>query len=91
MEAAYLRLEEARARIDVASQAVAAGEESLSLVETQFRGGSVTVTRLLEAEGARLNARTADVSSRLALERALVDVSLVLGRFAEAPRKEPVR
>jgi len=91
VETAYLRLEEARARVEVASQAVAAGDESLSLVETQFRGGSVTVTRFLEAEGARLNARTADVSARLALERAFVDVSRALGRFAEPPRKESER
>ena len=91
VETAYLRLDEARARVEVASQAVAASDESLALVETQFRGGSVTVTRFLEAEGARLSAHTADVSARLALERAFVDVSRALGRFAEAPRKEPVR
>lgn len=91
VETAYLRLEEARARVDVTSTAVAASEESLALVETQFKGGAVTVTRFLEAEGARLNARTADVGARLALERALVDVSHALGRFSAATRKEQLR
>lgn len=88
VETAWLRLEEARARVQVTAQAVAAGEESLSLVETQWKGGAVTVTRFLEAEAARLSARTADVASRLALERALVDVSRALGRFAQPGREE---
>ena len=91
VETAWLRLEEARARVGVASQAVAASEESLGLVETQWKGGSVTVTRFLEAESARLNARTADVSARLALDRANVDLSRALGRFAAQPREETAR
>jgi outer membrane protein TolC len=91
VEAAWLRLEEARARVEVTAQAVSASEESLALVETQWKGGSVTVTRFLEAESARLSARTADVASRLALERALVGVSRALGRFADGSPKEIAR
>ncbi len=89
VESALLRLEEARARVAVTSQAIGASEESLGLVETQFRGGAATVTRFLEAESAATRARTADVSSRLALQRALVDVARALGRLGAAAPTAP--
>ncbi|HEX5135890.1 MAG TPA: TolC family protein [Planctomycetota bacterium] len=80
VETAYLRLEEARARLDVAAQAVGASEESLDLVEKQFRGGTATVTRFLEAESARTQARTARIRAALDVERARVGASRALGR-----------
>jgi outer membrane protein TolC len=80
VEIAYLRLEEARARLDVASQAVGASEESLDLVEKQYRGGTATVTRYLEAEAARTQARTARIRAALDVDRALVEASRALGR-----------
>lgn len=85
VEMAYLRLEEARARLDVASQAVGASEESLDLVEKQYRGGTATVTRYLEAEAARTQARTARIRAALDVERAQVDAARALGR-AEVQR-----
>jgi len=81
VETAYLRLEEARARLDVAGQAVGASEESLDLVEKQFRGGTATVTRFLEAEAARTQARTARIRAALDVERAEVGASRALGRM----------
>ena len=91
VETALLRLEEATARVDVASQAVSAAEESLALVDTEYRGGAATVTRFLEAESACLRARTAVVASRLALERARVDVARAIGLFAGPGELEVVR
>jgi outer membrane protein len=85
VETAYLRMEEARARLEVAAQAVGASEESLDLVEKQYRGGTATVTRYLEAEAARTQARTARIRAALDVERSQVDAARALGR-AEVDR-----
>jgi outer membrane protein TolC len=81
VETSYLALEEARARLDVAAQAVSAAEETLELVETQYRGGGAPITRYLEAEAARTGARTNRIRAALDLDRALVDVHRALGRL----------
>jgi len=81
VETAWLRQEEARARLDVATQAVGASEETLDLVQKQFRGGSATVTRYLEAEAARTQARTALIRARLDLDRTQVDLARAMGRL----------
>jgi outer membrane protein TolC len=83
VETAYLRLEEAGAQHDVATRADAASAETLQLVETQFREGSATITRYLEAENARTQAQTAVIRTRLGLERARVNAARALGRFGE--------
>jgi len=44
---AYLNLEAARARLEVARKSVASAEESLKLVKLQYEGGSATITRYL--------------------------------------------
>jgi outer membrane protein TolC len=80
VETAYLGLEEARARLDVASQAVGASEESLDLVEKQYGAGTATVTRYLEAEAARTEARTSRIRAALDVERAQVAAARALGR-----------
>lgn len=80
VETAYLRMEEAHARLEVAAQAVGASEESLDLVEKQYRGGTATVTRYLEAEAARTQARTARIRAALDVERARIGAARALGR-----------
>ncbi|MEO8601058.1 MAG: TolC family protein [bacterium] len=82
VEAAYLRLGEARARYQVAAQAVGAADESLRLVAVQYRGGATTVTRYLEAEGARARARTARIQAALDIDRATVEAQRAIGRLA---------
>lgn len=82
VETAYLRLGEARARSRVATQAVAAADESLQLVAVQYRGGAVTVTRYLEAESGRARARTARIQAQLDVDRATVDVERAIGRLS---------
>ncbi|MEW6273401.1 MAG: TolC family protein [Thermodesulfobacteriota bacterium] len=79
VETAYLRLDESRARYQVAAQAVDAADETLQLVEVQYRGGAATVTRYLEAESARARARTAKIQARLDLERAKVEAQRAIG------------
>ncbi|MFN8546160.1 MAG: TolC family protein [Candidatus Binatia bacterium] len=81
VEAVYLRLDEARARRDVATGAVGAAEEALAAVTTQFRGGAVPVTRYLEAEAAAARARAVGVQARLDAERAEAEAARAIGRL----------
>ncbi|MFV1958215.1 MAG: TolC family protein, partial [Planctomycetota bacterium] len=78
---ALLGLEEARARHEVTVQAVSAAEESLAMVERQYRGGTATITRYLEAEEARTQARTRRIGSELDLNRAVIGVQRAIGRL----------
>ncbi|MFA5701164.1 MAG: TolC family protein, partial [Desulfuromonas sp.] len=54
---AYLELEAASARYDVAANSVASAEESYRLVSEYYQGGAVTITRYLAAELDRNRAR----------------------------------
>jgi outer membrane protein len=47
---AYLRLDEAKARLEVARKSIESADESFKLVAQQYAGGSATITRYLEAE-----------------------------------------
>jgi outer membrane protein len=50
VKTAYLNLEEAQSRYLVAASTVDSAEESLRLIKSHYLGGSVPVTRFLEAE-----------------------------------------
>lgn len=50
VKTAYLNLQEAQSRYQVAVSSVASAEESLRLIKNYYIGGSVPVTRFLEAE-----------------------------------------
>lgn len=50
VKSAYLNLQEAQSRYQVAASAVDSAEESFRLVKNYYLGGSVPVTRFLEAE-----------------------------------------
>jgi outer membrane protein len=82
VETAYLRLDESRARRDVAARAVDAADETLRLVTEQYRGGAATITRYLETEAARTRARVALVQGDLDVDRAAVETARAMGRFA---------
>jgi outer membrane protein len=84
VEVAYLHLGEARARFRVAAQAVGAAEESLRLVDVQYRGGGATVTRFLEAEGAQSRARTARIQAALDVDRATVEAHRAIGSLFQS-------
>ena len=85
VETAYLRLDETRARLAMVSQALALAQETLGLVTTQYRGGAVTVTRYLEAEGALARTRAAHVQSALDVARAEVEAARAIGALATGP------
>lgn len=76
---AYLKLEEAGARLAVAEKSVASAEESLELVKIQFEGGSATITRYLETEFARNSARISAATAYFDREKALADIGRAIG------------
>jgi len=76
---AYLKLAEARARLEVAEKSVASAEESLELVKKQYEGGSATITRYLEAELARNTAKTRATRAFYDREQALADIGRAIG------------
>ncbi|MFW5751050.1 MAG: TolC family protein [Planctomycetota bacterium] len=89
---AYLQLEEAQARRDVAVKGLAAAEESLAMVRTQYQAGSVRITRYLEAETTHTRARMRLVRARYDLKQAEAEVARATGRFAHAeldPEESP--
>ena len=83
--------EEADARHDVAAQAVALAEESLRLVEAEYKEGAATITRLLEAELALTQARTR--LSATTYDRALsrIAISHAVGEYPTPPAQIPVK
>ncbi|MBM4202382.1 MAG: TolC family protein [Gammaproteobacteria bacterium] len=61
---AHTRIRDAIERLKVTRAAVAAAEEALRLVHEQYRGGSATVTRYLEAEADRAGAQARALAAR---------------------------
>ncbi len=74
---AWYSLQESRARIDVARDAVEQSEESLRIATQQYGAGLVNSTRVLEAEASRTLSR----SNR---ENALLDAEVARMRLARA-------
>lgn len=84
VKTAYLGLNDARARLAVARRRVANADESLKLVGHQYEGGSATVTRYLEAELARNQARMSQAAAFYDREKALADIARAIGYLATA-------
>jgi outer membrane protein TolC len=82
VKTALLGLQEARERAQVTAAAVASGEEALRLVQEQYRAGAVTITRYLEAEVARTDARSRAIAARYDARRAEAGVRKALGYWA---------
>ncbi len=61
---AHISLKEAIQRLNVSQAALRSAEEALRLVHEQYRGGTSTVTRYLEAETARADAHTRALAAR---------------------------
>ena len=80
VKTAFLKLEEALARLRVTEASVAAADEALRLVNEQRRAETVTVTRYIEAEAAGNKARSNTIaahydalSAEAALKKAIGD------------------
>ncbi|MFW5635329.1 MAG: TolC family protein, partial [Thermodesulfobacteriota bacterium] len=84
VKTAYQNLEAARARLEAARQSAAAAEESLALVLKQFEGGSVTITRYLQAELDRNRARIRATAAYYDRQKAMAEIGRAVGYWAKA-------
>lgn len=86
---AYLKLAEAKARLDVAERSVAMAEESFKLVRKQYEGGAATITRYFEAELAFNRAKTRTTAAYYDREKALADIGRAVGYWGKVDKFTP--
>ncbi len=79
VQEAFLNLQEARSRRQVALANVQRAEEALELVRELFEGGSATATRYLQAEQDRTEALFSDIRSRYDIKQAGAALGHALG------------
>jgi outer membrane protein TolC len=82
-QSAFLSYGEARQRDGVSQSGVAAAAAALRLVEEQYRAGTVTVTRYLEAEAARSAAQSRAIAARYDVRRAEAALQKAIGAWAD--------
>jgi outer membrane protein len=82
VKSAYLALDEAKARLEVARSRVANADETLVLVRRQYDSGAATITRYLEAELARSQAHMSQAAALYDREKALADIARAIGHLA---------
>lgn len=80
---AYLNHQDAMQRYEVAKTSVEMAEESLLLVKKRYGGGSETVTRYLEAELARNQARINRATAFFDEKTALSDMARAMGVLSD--------
>lgn len=80
---AFANWEEARERVKVSEAAVRSADEALRLVDQQYRVGATIVTRYLEAEAARTEARSQAVAARYDFNRSAAALRKAIGRWEE--------
>jgi outer membrane protein len=88
---AYLNLDEARQRLEVATANVKTAEETYGLVKRQYEGGSATVTRYLETELAFSRARMRTTTAYFDREKARAQIARAVGYWTGDRRLEPDR
>ena len=82
LKSAYLRLDEAEARLKVTEAIVDQAEESLALVKKEYEGGSATITRYLEAELDLNRARILAKAAYYDKQKALASIGRGIGHWA---------
>lgn len=82
LKTAYLKLNEAKARLEVSKASTAQAQESLRLVKKQYEGGSSSITRYLDAELARNRSRINAAASFHDKQKAVADVGRALGYWS---------
>jgi outer membrane protein len=78
---AWSTLDEALQRLKVAEAGSASADEALRLVNEQYRGGTATVTRYLEAETDRANAALRAILARYEAQVAEAQVQRAVGHW----------
>lgn len=81
VRSAYLNVQEAEARLDIAHRAVTEAEESMKIVEDRYGSGMGGITEVLDTESALTLARTNEVKARYDLNIARTDLDLAVGRL----------
>jgi len=76
---AYLYIEDANARLKVTESSVISAEESYKLVKSQYEGGSVTISRYLEAELDRNHAKTRAIIAFYDKAKGQAEIARALG------------
>jgi outer membrane protein len=76
---AFLSLQEARDRVQVAAKSVQQAEESLRIIETRYRGEIALITELLDAQVVLTGARTRLVTAHYAEQIALARLQRAMG------------
>jgi len=76
---AYLNIEDANARLTVTERSVISAEESYKLVKRQYEGGSVTISRYLEAELDRNQAKTRSIIAFYDKAKGQAEIARALG------------
>jgi outer membrane protein TolC len=76
---AYLSLDAANARLSVAQSSVENARESFNLVKKQYEGGSVNITRYLEAELDRNRSRIRATAAYYDREKGLANIARAIG------------
>jgi outer membrane protein TolC len=87
VKTAFLTFQAARERARVTEAAITSAEEALRLVEAQYQAGTVTITRYLETEVARTDARSRAIAARYDVRRADAGLHKALGLWAEGDRQ----
>ena len=82
VKSAYLNREAAEARYKVAASSVESAEESYRLVKAHYKGGSVSITRYLEAELDRSRARISSTAAFYDKIKADADLARSIGKWA---------
>lgn len=79
VKTAYLRLQEALARIDITNAAIASAEEARRMVKEQRQAGAVTVTRYIESEVARDKSHSRAIAAKFDALRAEAELNKAQG------------
>ncbi len=81
VKTAYLRLQEALARVNVTITAIASAEEAYRMVKRQREAGTVTVTRYIESEVARDSANSRAIAAQFDALRTEAELKKALGNW----------
>jgi outer membrane protein TolC len=88
VKSAWVRLDDARQRLEVAASAVGNAEETLQLVQARYESGAATVTRYLEAELMSTKAKMRRTNAAFDLERAKAGLVRAIGAFSNVHADE---
>jgi len=83
VKTAYLNLEAAQARYEVAASSVDSAEESYRLLKEHYKGGSVTITRYLDAELDRNRSRIRSTAAYYDKIKAFAEFARAIGKWAD--------